>query len=306
MKSCPTCHRVYEDETIHFCLEDGTPLVTTSASSSDPGATLVIPAARVTDQAATEVLTEKTVPPTQPALAAPRQPDAPVHAAPAERKRNALPWILGAAVVLGLSAIAVAWIVTRSSESNSSQVAQKAAQSENANTPQASESGDAATDNLSLKEMAPVPTPASDEIPSKVETSRLPEQISTPTKVTPPVSKASPTIGQDEPPPPPAPTPKATVPRAPISGGVMNGKALSLPKPAYPPIAKAAHASGTVVVQVTIDESGKVISAHAVSGHPLLQASAVQAAYQARFAPTQLSGQPVKVTGVITYNFVAQ
>src|SRR5437764_11348683 len=114
MKSCPTCQRVYKDETIHFCLEDGTPLVTTSASSSDPGATLVIPAARVTDQAATEVLTEKTVPPTQPALAAPRQPDAPMHAAPAERKRNALPWILGAAVVLGLSAIAVAWIVTSS------------------------------------------------------------------------------------------------------------------------------------------------------------------------------------------------
>src|SRR5437764_614745 len=95
-------------------------------------------------------------------------------------------------------------------------------------------------------------------------------------------------------------------PKEPISGGVLNGKAISLPKPPYPPIAKAAHASGTVTVQVTIDESGKVISAHAVSGHPLLQQSAVQAAYQARFTPTQLSGQPVKVTGVITYNFVAQ
>ncbi|MCM3869379.1 MAG: hypothetical protein ND895_01610, partial [Pyrinomonadaceae bacterium] len=46
-----------------------------------------------------------------------------------------------------------------------------------------------------------------------------------------------------EPPPPPAPTP----PRAPISGGVLNGKAISLPKPAYPPIARQAHASGTVV-----------------------------------------------------------
>src|SRR5438067_11210156 len=106
MKSCPTCQRVYEDETIHFCLEDGTPLVTTSASSSDPGATLVIPAARVTDQAATEVLTEKTVPPTQPALAAPRQPDAPMHIAPAERKRNALPWILRAALASARSAMA--------------------------------------------------------------------------------------------------------------------------------------------------------------------------------------------------------
>ena len=109
-------------------------------------------------------------------------------------------------------------------------------------------------------------------------------------------------IEGEPPPPPPAPTP----PRAPISGGVLNGKAISLPKPNYPPIARQAHASGTVVVQVTIDENGSVISAHAVSGHPLLQAVAVAAARGARFSPTKLSGQPVKVTGVITYNFVAQ
>ena len=108
----------------------------------------------------------------------------------------------------------------------------------------------------------------------------------------------------DEPPPPEAPKP--TPPRAPISGGVLNGKAISLPKPPYPQIARAAHASGTVVVQVLIDENGSVVSAHAVSGHPLLQAVAVQAAKQARFSPTKLSGQPVKVTGVIQYNFVAQ
>jgi protein TonB len=109
-------------------------------------------------------------------------------------------------------------------------------------------------------------------------------------------------IEGEPPPPPPQPTP----PRAPISGGVLNGKAISLPKPNYPPIARQAHASGTVVVQVTIDENGSVISAHAVSGHPLLQAVAVAAARGARFSPTKLSGQPVKVTGVITYNFVAQ
>src|SRR6476659_7448660 len=107
----------------------------------------------------------------------------------------------------------------------------------------------------------------------------------------------------DEPPPPEV---KPTPPRAPISGGVLNGKAISLPKPGYPPIARAAHASGPVVVQVLIDENGNVVSAHAVSGHPLLQAAAVGAAKQARFSPTKLSGQPVKVTGVIQYNFVSQ
>ena len=93
---------------------------------------------------------------------------------------------------------------------------------------------------------------------------------------------------------------------APISGGVLNGKAISKPEPVYPAIAKAAHASGTVNVQVLVDEEGKVVAAHAVSGHPLLQAAAIAAAKQARFAPMKLSGQPVKVTGVLTYNFVAQ
>ena len=111
-----------------------------------------------------------------------------------------------------------------------------------------------------------------------------------------------------------APTPPASSPsgrttsnrKAPISGGILNGKATSLPKPPYPAVARAARASGTVVVQVTIDESGKVTEARAVSGHPLLHAAAVQAARQARFSPTLLAGQPVKVTGMLTYNFAPE
>jgi protein TonB len=104
------------------------------------------------------------------------------------------------------------------------------------------------------------------------------------------------------PPPPPAKTPPP-VPKQ-ISGGVLNGKATSLPKPAYPPAARAVRASGAVSVQVLIDENGNVVSASAVSGHALLKAAAVQAARGAKFSPTKLSGQPVKVSGIITYNFV--
>ena len=89
-----------------------------------------------------------------------------------------------------------------------------------------------------------------------------------------------------------------------ISGGVLNGKAVAKPSPVYPPIAKAAHAQGTVTVQIVVDEEGYVIMAQAVSGHPLLQHAAVVAARQARFSPTLLEGQPVKVFGVIAYNFV--
>lgn len=91
-----------------------------------------------------------------------------------------------------------------------------------------------------------------------------------------------------------------------ISGGVLNGKATDLPKPAYPAAAKAVKASGAVNVQVTLNEKGEVISANAVSGHPLLRAAATQAARQAKFSPTLLSGKPVKVTGIIVYNFVPE
>lgn len=119
-----------------------------------------------------------------------------------------------------------------------------------------------------------------------------------------PATNNNPVVVDNDEPPPPKPTPKP-VPKI-ISQGVLNGKAVSLPKPAYPQIAKAAKASGTVVVQVTIDESGKVVSASALSGHPLLKAAAVQAAYGARFSPTLLSGQPVKVSGTINYNFMPQ
>jgi TonB family protein len=89
-----------------------------------------------------------------------------------------------------------------------------------------------------------------------------------------------------------------------ISGGVMNGKALALPKPSYPAAARAVRASGAVPVQVLIYEDGTVFSAEAVGGHPLLQAASVAAACSAKFTPVLLSGQPVKVSGIITYNFV--
>ena len=94
--------------------------------------------------------------------------------------------------------------------------------------------------------------------------------------------------------------------KAKIEGGVLNGKALALPAPAYPPLARKAHLAGTVTVQVLIDEQGNVSDAHAVDGHPLLQAVCVAAAREAKFSPTLLEDEPVKVTGVIKYNFVPQ
>jgi len=97
-----------------------------------------------------------------------------------------------------------------------------------------------------------------------------------------------------------------STPPAPIIGGVINGKAISLPQPAYPEEAKAVRAQGVVRVRVVIDETGKVIRTCAVEGPALLTKASEMAARRAVFTPTKLSGQPVKVTGVITYNFVAR
>jgi len=108
-------------------------------------------------------------------------------------------------------------------------------------------------------------------------------------------------------PPPPAikKTPVAATPKI-KSGGVVNGEAKLLPKPVYSAAAKAVKANGTVNVQVLIDEAGNVVSASALDGHSLLKGDAERAARSAKFKPTLLSGQPVKVSGIIVYRFSLQ
>jgi TonB family protein len=90
----------------------------------------------------------------------------------------------------------------------------------------------------------------------------------------------------------------------PANANGLNTRAISMPKPAYPPAAAAVRAGGTVSVRLTVDEDGNVSSAEAISGHPLLRDSAVTAAKGARFAATIKDGKAVSVTGVVTYNFV--
>ena len=113
-------------------------------------------------------------------------------------------------------------------------------------------------------------------------------------------STSSPSVVLDsEPPPTSAPKPILR----PVSGGVLNGAATFLPPPMYPETAKRMRTSGVVTVEVVIDENGKVISANAANGPSTLREAAIQAALRARFSPTKLSGQPVKVFGTISYRF---
>ena len=122
------------------------------------------------------------------------------------------------------------------------------------------------------------------------------------------------TWGDFPPPPPPPPPPLARVPPPLNSGategklirkssGVFAGSATHRVMPDTPPLAQAARITGSVVVEVNLDEAGVVISARAISGHPLLKDAAVNAARQWQFSPTLLSGVPVRVVGTLTFNF---
>lgn len=140
-------------------------------------------------------------------------------------------------------------------------------------------------------------TPAGGEIGRNVSST-----VSGPSGLTPTTAVTKPDE-ETTPPPPVKVDPPAIKKPVTQSLGVINGRASNLPKPAYPATAKMVGASGKVSIQVLIDESGRVVSARSVDGHPLLRSAAEDAAKRASFTPTLLSGVPVKVTGVIVYNF---
>lgn len=180
--------------------------------------------------------------------------------------------------------------------------------------PASSGSGSASlSSSAPASEAKPQPVGASPAVNKTVETNKVAGAVPTPVSIDKsklaisPTSDAGSSIGGKralveaggEPPANPAPKPLMK----PVSGGVLNGSAINLPSPSYPEVARRMRASGSVIVEVVIDENGKVISARAITGNTLLRDVAVQAAYRARFSPTKLSGQPVKVTGVINYNF---
>jgi TonB family protein len=83
----------------------------------------------------------------------------------------------------------------------------------------------------------------------------------------------------------------------------LAGSATRRVEPKYPEEAKKKGIKGGVIVEVKVDEEGKVIAAKALTGHKLLRSAAIEAAKGWRFTPTQLSGKPVKVVGTITFVF---
>jgi periplasmic protein TonB len=150
----------------------------------------------------------------------------------------------------------------------------------------------------------PKPTPA----PAPTATSSTTQTDASPPPAAPEKRAGAIALPQTSKPQPSSPQTSASpanesASKTPLNVGQLNSKALSLPKPSYPETARRMRLEGAVVVLVSIDASGKVISARAESGHMMLRGAAVTAARQARFAPTLVSGQPVPISGFIVYNF---
>lgn len=150
----------------------------------------------------------------------------------------------------------------------------------------------------SSREASTEPKPTPTNVPTTTPTTSatpaaVPEKSSATT---------SPQASTTQPSSPQQPT-NGSTPKTPLNVGQLNSKALSLPKPIYPQMGKQMRIEGVVRVVVLIDESGKVVSARAESGHTMLRAAAVAAARQAKFTPALVSGQPVPVAGFISYTF---
>ncbi len=161
----------------------------------------------------------------------------------------------------------------------------------------------------------PTPTPKPSPSPSATRPPIINTNINTsnsnasPTPTPTPTPKPSvtpivPTPSPSTPKPSPSATPPAT--NRPVNAGVLNGRAVNLPKPAYPPIAKQMRAAGQVVVQVVIDEAGNVTSAKAMSGNALLRAPAEAAALQSKINPVKIGDRNVQAVGILLYNFINQ
>lgn len=147
------------------------------------------------------------------------------------------------------------------------------------------------------------PAPAGADVAPYVSDPQTPPSTS-PCETCPSTNTPATPVAENRTPPPAVETVKPTTLR--VTTGVIIAKVIDLPKPAYPMLARHARIQGAVNVQILVDETGKVISAQAVKGSPMLTKAAEDAARRARFTPTRLGDQPVKVQGVIVYNFVLQ
>lgn len=338
MKFCPVCQTRYDEEIMRFCTKDGTPLVEEEApnfiampsedlpeSEDDFGAETVI-RRKPTESEITNVEprtgenyqrenSQRMVISTseQQADQQVRAKQASYQQPPPKKTSTAavvLLTILGTIVVIG-GGLGIYWLISGGNKTAGNS-------NSNLNTNQDTNlNSEIPLDNSLFNvnsnvntnsntntnvNSSPSPSPSKSPTPSPTKTptpSPTPDNNDDNTNSSGSPANTRPTIT-----PTPRTTPAPPTNNAPVNVGNMNGRAVSLTKPVYPAAARAIRANGQVPVQVTVDETGRVTSAKATSGHPLLRQAAENAARSSRFNPATVSGQTVKSIGTVVYNFV--
>jgi TonB family protein len=331
MKFCPTCQTRYDEEILRFCTKDGTPLV----EENQPQFTAMPSESSIDDDELNEqtVIRRNNVPPPVPDVDAEPtvqerlviptsdQPRAQtvqqqtVTPAPPRKSNTAtvvLLTLLGTLAVLGIGFGGWYFLQNRNSGEANNNV--------NVNTNPPNQNTNVNADNSPANFNFNVDTNTNTNVNTNVNTNaNVKTPTPTPTKTPTPTPTKTPTpdvnanvnanVANTNASPTPTPTPRTTPTPTPpqnVNVGMLNSRAVSLPKPAYPPTARQMNASGRVTVQVTIDEEGNVLSAKAINGHVLLRNPAEAAARQSKFNPVRVGGQAVRASGVILYNFINQ
>lgn len=328
MKFCPTCQTRYDEEILRFCTTDGTPLI----DEKLPNFTELL-SESVTDETDEETIVRRkpaAVPlpstPQDKSVSAPRiviptseerpPPQQQVRTTPTARQmpqnsntaKVVLLTVLGTVILLACAG-GVFWLLQSEETGNANSNANSNIYNVNTSPPtnlnidnsfNFNVGGNTNT-NINTNANVKTPTPTPKPTPSPTPTPRPSPNTNSVNSAN--TNSTLPDNTRPSPSPSPSPTETPAVNR-PVNAGVLNGRAVNLPTPAYPAAAKAMRAAGRVMVQVTLDESGNVMSAKATSGHPLLRQSAEAAARQSRFNPIRVNNQAVAATGVLVYNFV--
>ena len=337
MKYCPTCETRYDEEILRFCMKDGTPLLDEeepnfiempsesleSPDEDDAGDVTVIRRNISVPPLPPEDFEEESFEPEQPPpprIVVPTSPEpAPYQARPrivpppeSNTFKVVILTMLGTIAVLGIGAAGF-WFLRNDAPANvnvnlnanlgnvntnvNTNLGFDGNFNFNTNVNLNTNSNSNANSNANLKTPTPTPRPSPSVTPSPIPT-RTPDDDETPTPARTPFPTPTPIIIR--PGGSPSPRMNPTPSNRPANSGVLNGRAMRLPTPYYPPIAKQMRASGEVRVQVAVDERGNVISAKAVSGHPLLRQSAESAARQSKF---RVDHQNVPISGELVYTF---
>ncbi len=345
MKYCPACQTRYDEEILRFCTKDGTPLIDEDKPSftelpsesieDDFGEETVIrrnsqpkPAPDFEDK---QNVQERIVIPTNEVRAEPQVRANPIVAyqqPPKEQNTTKLvaTTILGTLIILG-SVFGIFWVLSNQNAANGNQNVNVNTNFNSIDTNQTTNfnidnslvdynlntNSDLNTNfntnfNISLRTPTPTPTPKPTATATPTPAGNVNINTNNANLITPtPSVNIKPTGTPPLPPPSPKPTPSTTPDnRPPVNVGVLNGRAINLPKPAYPTAAKQMNATGQVAVQVAVDEFGNVTSAKATNGHPLLRAPAEAAARQSKINPVKVGNQSVNATGILIYNFINQ